>query len=235
MKLGQKILGKKLFGEIMKRTFYGQFVAGPVSYHANEYFGFRLRKKDASCWIQDTVGITPTIARMHSFGVKSILDYSVEEDISQEEAEQREMEYGVISNLSFSFLFLTSFQLLCLSSGFAASKVSDPRRGRGQAVCRSNNPLLRILCLLCTKCHFSQLFYTDEMERYQAHKEFGDRRIGVYGARTFFYQASLFFYIKWRMFVRITDALRVRQIARGILRLSFVALRQWPTPPRWYE
>ena len=41
---------------------------------------------------QDTVGITPTIARMHSFGVKSILDYSVEEDISQEEAEQREME-----------------------------------------------------------------------------------------------------------------------------------------------
>ena len=39
-------------------------------------------------------------------------------------------------------------------------------------------------------------FYIDEMERYQAHKEFGDRRIGVYGARTFFYQASLFFYIK---------------------------------------
>ena len=24
------MLGKKLFGEIMKRTFYGQFVAGPV-------------------------------------------------------------------------------------------------------------------------------------------------------------------------------------------------------------
>jgi len=69
MKLGQKMLGKKLFGEMMKRTFYGQFVAGP-----------------------DTVGITPTIARMHSFGVKSILDYSVEEDISQEEAEQREMD-----------------------------------------------------------------------------------------------------------------------------------------------
>ena len=31
----------------------------------------------------------------------------------------------------------------------------------------------------------------DEMERYQAHKEFGDRRIGVYGARTFFYQANI--------------------------------------------
>lgn len=31
MKFGQKVLGKPLFAEIMKRTFYGQFVAGPVS------------------------------------------------------------------------------------------------------------------------------------------------------------------------------------------------------------
>ena len=43
MKLGQKMLGKKLFGEIMKRTFYGQFVAGPVfsfsmsNIHDNNY------------------------------------------------------------------------------------------------------------------------------------------------------------------------------------------------------
>ena len=43
MKLGQKMLGKKLFGEIMKRTFYGQFVAGPVfsvsisNIHGNNY------------------------------------------------------------------------------------------------------------------------------------------------------------------------------------------------------
>ena len=28
MKLGQKVLGKKLFGMIMKQTFYGHFVAG---------------------------------------------------------------------------------------------------------------------------------------------------------------------------------------------------------------
>ena len=88
MKLGQKMLGKKLFGEIMKRTFYGQFVAGPV-----HFFFLKIQANFDQAWsFQDTVGITPTIARMHSFGVKSILDYSVEEDISQEEAEQREME-----------------------------------------------------------------------------------------------------------------------------------------------
>ena len=87
MKLGQKMLGKKLFGEIMKRTFYGQFVAGPVCFFVKVQANF-----DQAWSFQDTVGITPTIARMHSFGVKSILDYSVEEDISQEEAEQREME-----------------------------------------------------------------------------------------------------------------------------------------------
>ena len=28
MKLGQKVLGKKLFGLMMKQTFYGHFVAG---------------------------------------------------------------------------------------------------------------------------------------------------------------------------------------------------------------
>ena len=69
MKLGQRVLGKALFGQIMKKTFYGQFVAG-----------------------EDRQSIKPAIHRMHSFGVKSILDYSVEEDISQEQAEKIEME-----------------------------------------------------------------------------------------------------------------------------------------------
>ena len=70
MKLGKAVLGQTLFGYIMKQTFYGQFVAGA-----------------------DRQSIKPAIHRMHSFGVKSILDYSVEEDLSTEQAEQIEMEY----------------------------------------------------------------------------------------------------------------------------------------------
>jgi len=69
MKLGKAVLGKTLFAYIMKQTFYGQFVAG-----------------------EDRQSIKPAIHRMHSFGVKSILDYSVEEDVSEEKATELEME-----------------------------------------------------------------------------------------------------------------------------------------------
>lgn len=68
MKFTKAILGEKLFTMMMKATFYGHFVAG-----------------------EDQYKIVPTLKRLHSFGVKPILDYSVEEDISQEEAEKREL------------------------------------------------------------------------------------------------------------------------------------------------
>ena len=68
MKLGQKLLGKKLFAKVMKASFYGHFVAG-----------------------ENPQELKPMIDRMKSFGVKSILDYSAEEDLSSEEAEVAEM------------------------------------------------------------------------------------------------------------------------------------------------
>uniref|UniRef100_A0A2S2NW35 Proline dehydrogenase n=3 Tax=Aphidini TaxID=33387 RepID=A0A2S2NW35_SCHGA len=69
MKLCKAVFGEKLFTLMMKMTFYGHFVAG-----------------------EDQYRIVPTLKRLRSFGVKPILDYSVEEDISQEEAEKREVE-----------------------------------------------------------------------------------------------------------------------------------------------
>ncbi|XP_049879658.1 proline dehydrogenase 1, mitochondrial-like [Pectinophora gossypiella] len=68
MKRSRKVLGKRLFEMVMKATFYGQFVAG-----------------------EDPEKIKPVIDRLSAFGVKSILDYSVEEDIPTEEAEDSEM------------------------------------------------------------------------------------------------------------------------------------------------
>lgn len=68
MKLTRGILGERLFIALMKATFYGHFVAG-----------------------ENQFTIRPTLERLRSFGVKPILDYSVEEDISQEEAEKREV------------------------------------------------------------------------------------------------------------------------------------------------
>lgn len=68
LKLGRKVLGPKLFRLLMKHTVYGHFVAG-----------------------EDSQKIRPIIERLHSFGVKSILDYSAEEDLSEEEAQEAEM------------------------------------------------------------------------------------------------------------------------------------------------
>ena len=51
------------------QTFYGHFVAG-----------------------EDQEKIKPVISRMHSFGVKSILDYSVEEDMAEEKDKKEKNE-----------------------------------------------------------------------------------------------------------------------------------------------
>uniref|UniRef100_A0A671XUC5 Proline dehydrogenase n=1 Tax=Sparus aurata TaxID=8175 RepID=A0A671XUC5_SPAAU len=120
MDIGTKLLGQKAFNQFMKMTFYGQFVAG-----------------------EDHMAIRPLIQKNQAFGVGSVLDYSVEEDISQEEAEQKEMDS-------------------CVS---AAEKESIGKH--------------------------ANLFSTPgedyREKKYKAHKQFGDRRGGVTGARTYFY------------------------------------------------
>ncbi|KAM4615724.1 proline dehydrogenase 1, mitochondrial [Polymixia lowei] len=68
MDLGKMVMGQKAFEQFMKMTFYGQFVAG-----------------------EDHRAIRPLLQKNQAFGVGSVLDYSVEEDIHQEETEKKEM------------------------------------------------------------------------------------------------------------------------------------------------
>lgn len=69
MELSKKVLGQRMFDKMMKMTFYGQFVAG-----------------------EDHNSIKPLIQKNQAFGVGAVLDYSVEEDLTQEEAEKKEMD-----------------------------------------------------------------------------------------------------------------------------------------------
>nr|XP_046161909.1 proline dehydrogenase 1, mitochondrial isoform X2 [Oncorhynchus gorbuscha] len=69
MDLSKKVFGQRLFERLMKMTFYGQFVAG-----------------------EDHNSIKPLIHKNQAFGVGSVLDYSVEEDLTQEAAVKKEMD-----------------------------------------------------------------------------------------------------------------------------------------------
>ncbi|XP_070780454.1 proline dehydrogenase 1, mitochondrial [Enoplosus armatus] len=69
MDLTKKLFGQWMFEKMMKMTFYGQFVAG-----------------------EDHNSIKPLIQKNQAFGVGAVLDYSVEEDLTQEEAEKKEMD-----------------------------------------------------------------------------------------------------------------------------------------------
>jgi len=151
MKLGQTVLGKTLFALLMKKTFYGQFVAG-----------------------EDTQRIAPVIHQMNTFGVKSILDYSVEEDISQEEAEEREMD-SCKSNANY-------------------------REG-----------------------NFDKEF-PEEIQRYQPHKEFGDRRMGVTSARTFFYQGEATCEKNLEIFLRCIETVATTTHTTGFAAIKLTAL-----------
>ena len=62
MQLSQKWLGQRVFRRLMKLTVYGQFVAG-----------------------EDLKALQSVIPRYRKNGVRSILDYAVEENVSDEE------------------------------------------------------------------------------------------------------------------------------------------------------
>jgi len=69
MKMTRKVLGQRLFKATMRATIYGQFVGGEGKHD-----------------------IQGTITRNAAFGVKSILDYSAEEDMDAQKAKKLEVE-----------------------------------------------------------------------------------------------------------------------------------------------
>uniref|UniRef100_A0A8C4HY33 Proline dehydrogenase n=1 Tax=Dicentrarchus labrax TaxID=13489 RepID=A0A8C4HY33_DICLA len=82
MELTKKLFGQWMFEKMMKMTFYGQFVAG-----------------------EDHNSIKPLIQKNQAFGVGAVLDYSVEEDLTQEEAHRQfgDRRGGVISARTYFY------------------------------------------------------------------------------------------------------------------------------------
>ncbi|XP_049941898.1 proline dehydrogenase 1, mitochondrial-like isoform X1 [Schistocerca serialis cubense] len=145
MKIAKSVLGERLFRALMKGTFYGHFVAG-----------------------EDQIRIRPTLERLRSFGVKPILDYSVEEDISQEEAERREVE------------------------GSVSEAGDDKSQGNLAAIFRraGNNVQQAPICARLLHSDPAAYEYDSAkrtMPQYHVSKNFADRRYKVQSARTYFY------------------------------------------------
>lgn len=91
MAISRKLMGKKLFSQFMKMTFYGHFVAG-----------------------EDQQGIKPNVEKMMKYGVKAILDYSAEEDLANETVKEGGAVTEVISAPSHTARrFYDPFELQC--------------------------------------------------------------------------------------------------------------------------
>lgn len=97
--------------------------------------------------------------RLRSFGVKPILDYSVEEDISQEEAEKREVEWVLLINSTIDFWCLNRLSFFFRVFFVFRSSVSSA------GDCKEEGA----------------------MPQYHVDKSFADRRYKVSSARTYFY------------------------------------------------
>ncbi|KAI2664971.1 Proline dehydrogenase 1, mitochondrial [Labeo rohita] len=90
---------EKTFEQFMKMTFYGQFVAG-----------------------EDHQSIRPVVQKNQAFGVGAVLDYSVEEDLSQEEAERKEMEASAPINIALTSTPMDPLQAEALTAHFKSGK-----------------------------------------------------------------------------------------------------------------
>ena len=64
----------------------------------------------------------------------------------------------------------------------------------------------------------------EELKRYQPHREFGDRRVGVTGARTFFYQGEVACEKNMEIFLRCIEAVATTTSTTGFAAIKLTAL-----------
>ncbi|KAI6234628.1 Proline dehydrogenase [Aphelenchoides fujianensis] len=158
----RKTVGDTLFKKILKATFFGHFVAGETR--------------------QEVLPIADKLAK---FGVKSILDYSSESDLTQEEAETAAVE------------------------GIVGEEVAPEA--------------------ISTQNIVDQKTLDETHQRYSVHKEFGDRRVDVVSARTYFYSGERECDKNADIFCNCIDAVAEATNGQGFTAIKLTALGRPPT------
>lgn len=156
-------------------TFYGQFVAG-----------------------EDEKAIEPVINKLKSFGVKSILDYSAEEDLSEEEAVE-------VTKSSMSDQILPPH-----TSGTSSARAD----GGKDASLGTASPTDQIL----------PSDQTQELKKFQPQIEFMDRRKFNPSARTYFYMNEASCERNMETFLKCIDAVAGVTSHTGFAAIKLTAL-----------
>ncbi|XGW30119.1 hypothetical protein V3C99_009268 [Haemonchus contortus] len=151
------VLGQTLFKKLLKSTFFGHFVAG-----------------------ESREEVEPVVARLKQFGVKSILDYSVESDLSSEEAVEKAKSSQLTAEIAPAGLSLErriqflAIELFKYTSLWLLEKILDAT----------------ILAIEAIKSRIDPKTLQGTQKQYAVHEEFADRRKDVVGARTYFYEGE---------------------------------------------
>uniref|UniRef100_A0A914HDN8 Proline dehydrogenase n=1 Tax=Globodera rostochiensis TaxID=31243 RepID=A0A914HDN8_GLORO len=176
MRVARVLLGKRLFNALMRSTFYGHFVAG-----------------------ENIDEVSETVAELQRFGVKSILDYSVEADISEEEAKEKAVE-GIDEDKT---------EQIPPALDVLASSVLPHHEAQ----------------LEDTLGDQSVADLVDQTQKqFSVHKEFGDRREHVVSARTYFYSGESECDRNAEIFCNCIDATAHATMGQGFTAIKLTAL-----------
>ncbi|KAL3068563.1 hypothetical protein niasHT_030854 [Heterodera trifolii] len=176
MRLARKMFGKRGFNALMRSTFYGHFVAG-----------------------EDIDEVSKTATRLQRFGVKCILDYSVESDISEEEAKEKAVE-GLDEEET---------QPLPPALDVLASAVPPKHAAQLEDALGDQS-----VAELVDQTH----------KQFTVHKEFGDRREHVVSARTYFYSGESECDRNVDIFCKCIDATAQATMGQGFTAIKITAL-----------